>query len=130
MNEEKATTQTLRKFGLIWALVFSIVAFYPLMSSNPIRLWSVFVSIGFVIAGLAYPIVLNPFFGIWMKFGKIAGSINAKIILALIFYFVVTPIGLIRRAMGKDSLKKRLDKGATTYWEDRVVQPTSMEKQF
>lgn len=130
MKDEGTTRQTLRKFGLIWALVFSIVAFYPLVSANPVRLWSIIVSIGFAVIGLTYPIVLNPFFRIWMKFGKIAGSANAKIILAMIFYLVVTPIGLIRRAMGKDSLKKRLDKSTATYWEDRVVQPTSMEKQF
>ena len=130
IKEGKVLKQTLRRFSFIWAAFFSIIALYPLVASSPVRLWALFVSTGFIAIGLVYPMVLNPFFRIWIKFGNVVGAINAKIILAIIFYLIVTPIGLTRRIMGKDSLKKKLDKSTTTYWEDRHIQPTSMEKQF
>ena len=101
-KEEKIGSN--RSFGIVFFLVFLIIAFYPLINYESIRLWSLVISLIFLVLGLINSKILHPLNKVWIKFGLILGKIVSPIVMGIIFFLVVTPIGLIMR------LKKRLNK--------------------
>ena len=119
-----------RNFGLVFFIVFLIVGLWPLTYENPIRIWSVIISLIFLILGLMKSKLLTPLNILWFKFGMILGAIVAPIVMGFIFFLVVTPIGLVMRIMGKDILNKKYDKNKKTYWISRDKNMGSMKKQF
>ena len=119
-----------RSFGLVFFIVFLIVGLWPLTHENPIRIWSVIISLIFLILGLMKSKLLTPLNILWFKFGMILGAIVAPIIMGVVFFLVVTPIGLVMRIMGKDILNKKYDKNKKTYWISRNKNMGSMKKQF
>ena len=74
--------------------------------------------------------LLTPLNKLWFKFGMILGAIIAPIVMGVVFFLVITPIGIIMRIMGKDLLKKRYDKKKETYWIKRDKPVNTMKKQF
>ena len=119
-----------RNFGLVFFIVFLIVSLWPLTYENPIRIWSVIISLIFLILGLMNSKLLTPLNKLWFKFGMILGAIVAPIVMGFIFFLIVTPIGLVMRIMGKDLLNKKYDKKKNTYWINRYNNMSSMKKQF
>ena len=119
-----------RNFGFIFFIVFLIVGLWPLTYENPIRIWSVIISLIFLILGLMKSKLLTPLNILWFKFGMILGTIVAPITMGVVFFLVVTPIGLVMRIMGKDILNKKYDKKKKTYWISRYKNMGSMKKQF
>ncbi len=117
-------------FELIWAFIFMVIALYPLIHSEAIRLWSVIVSITFILIAFIAPSLLTGFYKIWVKFGELIGGVISKLILLLLFYAIFTPVALVLKLLGKDLLHKRLDSKASTYWEEREEQPGSLKNQF
>ena len=119
-----------KSFGILFSIVFLIIALYPLTNSEDIHLWAmiisaIFLSLAFVAAQLlALPNKL------WFKFGILLGSIIAPVVMALVYFIVVLPTGLIMRLLGKDILKQRLDKDAKSYWINRSEPVGSMKNQF
>ena len=95
------------------------MALYPLIHDGSIRFWSLFISIIFLILGLLKSKFLNPLNKIWFKFGIFIGKIISPIIMGLVFFFVVTPTGLIMRALGKDLLKLNYDNNKS-YWINKT----------
>ena len=91
-----------RSFGIVFFVVFILVALYPLIYSGEIRIWSIVLSLIFLTLGLLNSKILTPLNKIWFKFGIILGKIISPIIMGVIFFLVVTPIGLIMRLFGKD----------------------------
>ena len=128
MNKVKISSN--RNFGLVFFIVFLIVGLWPLTYENPIRIWSVIISLIFLILGLMKSKLLTPLNILWFKFGMILGAIVAPIIMGVVFFLVVTPIGLVMRIMGKDILNKKYDKKKKTYWISRYKNMGSMKKQF
>ena len=128
MNKVKISSN--RNFGLVFFIVFLIVGLWPLTYENPIRIWSVIISLIFLILGLMKSKLLTPLNILWFKFGMILGAIVAPIIMGVVFFLVVTPIGLVMRIMGKDILNKKYDKKKKTYWISRDKNMGSMKKQF
>ena len=128
MNKVKISSN--RNFGFIFFIVFLIVGLWPLTYENPIRIWSVIISLIFLILGLMKSKLLTPLNILWFKFGMILGAIVAPIIMGVVFFLVVTPIGLVMRIMGKDILNKKYDKKKKTYWISRYKNMGSMKKQF
>lgn len=133
MKIESVNTQELRKFGLILSGVF-IGAFgliFPLLLSKPMPNWPWIVGTVILLPTMTKPAWLKAIYIPWMKIGHILGWINTRIILGLIFFVLITPTGLIRRLLGKDSLGLTFDKKATTY---RKIVPSQgiqhMEKPF
>jgi len=119
-----------RSFGLIFSIIFLIVSLWPLTYGETIRIWFAIISLIFLILGLMNSKLLTPLNLLWFKFGVFLGSIIAPIVMGVVFFLVVTPIGFIMRIMGKDLLRKRYDKKKGTYWIKRDKSDTTMKKQF
>ena len=119
-----------RSFGLVFFVVFLIVALWPLKYEEDIRLWSLVLSIIFFILGVLNSKLLTPLNKLWFKFGILLGSIVAPIVMGIVYFLVVTPIGIIMRLLGKDLLKTNKIKSASTYWIKRDKQDSTMKKQF
>ena len=118
-----------RSFGVLFFIVFFLVAFWPLLNSEPIRLWSLVISIIFFILGIFNSKFLNPLNKIWIKFGELLGKIIAPIVMAIVFFIVLTPLSLLIRLFGKDLLKLRFSQ-VNSYWIKREKNVGSMKKQF
>lgn len=123
-------TSSPKSFGIIFSVVFLIVALYPLFSSEKIRLGAGIISAIFLLIAFAAPKVLTVPNKLWFKFGILLGSIIAPIVMALVYFLTVLPTGLIMRLLGKDLLKKKLDKNAKSYWIKRSEPIGSMKNQF
>ena len=128
MNKIKISTN--RNFGLVFFIIFLIVSFWPLMHSEPIRIWAIFVSLLFLILGLTDSKILTPLNKLWFKFGIILGNVVSPIVMGLIFFLVVTPIGLFMKIIGKDFLNLKYDNKKKTYWIKRDKPTGSMRRQF
>ena len=119
-----------RNFGLVFFVVFLIVALWPLKYEEDIRLWSLALSIIFFILGVLNSKLLTPLNKLWFKFGIFLGSIVSPIIMGIVYFLVVTPIGLFMRLLGKDLLKTNKVKSTSTYWIKRDKKHSTMKKQF
>ena len=122
-----------RSFGLVFAGFFAIVGLLPLVTGGPIRYWALLIGAVFLLLGLALPSVLGPLSRLWMKFGQLLHRIVSPIVLGIMFYLVVTPIGLLMRLLGKDPLRLKSDREAKSYWITREPPgpaPESLRDQF
>ncbi len=122
-----------RTLGLTFGAVFLIVALYPLIFSGPVRMWSIGVAAVFIVVAFVLPNALGPLNKVWTKFGLLLHKVTSPIILGLMFFVVVTPLGLLMRSLGKDPLRLKLERGASTYWVDRVPpgpKPDTLPNQF
>ena len=119
-----------KSFGIVFSIVFLIVALYPLINSEGLRIWALVASIIFFFLAFIAPKVLVFPNKIWFKFGLLLGSIVAPIVMAFVYLFTVLPTGLIMRLLGKDLLKQKLDKNAKSYWIERKEPMGSMKNQF
>ena len=118
-----------RSFGIVFFIVFLIIAIYPLINNADLRIWSLVISIIFLILGLINSKFLSPLNKLWFKFGLLLGRLISPIIMGIIFFFVVTPIGLILRIFGKDVLY--LKKNDTkSYWIKKNGPISKMKNQF
>ena len=93
-----------RSFGIVFSIVFLLIAIYPLINSDGLRVWSLIIAIIFLVLGLINSKILTPLNKLWFKFGILLGRIVSPVIMGLIFFLVVTPIALIMRIIGKDLL--------------------------
>ena len=118
-----------RSFGILFSIVFAIIAFWPIINGNPLRLWSIPISVIFLVLGLLNSKLLNPLNIVWVKFGELLGRIIAPIVMAIIYFIIVTPIGLFMRLIGKDLLNIKFSKNKS-YWTKREKNVGSMKRQF
>jgi hypothetical protein len=119
-----------RSFGIVFFAVFLFIALYPITYSEDIRIWSLIISFIFIILGLLNSKILTPLNKSWFKFGVILGKIISPIIMGIIFFLVVTPIGLIMKVLGKDLLKLKYNKKDNTYWIEKNGPKSKMKNQF
>ncbi len=129
-DSDKIKISSNRSFGLLFFVVFLIVSLWPLTYEGSIRIWSAIISAVFLILGLINSKLLAPLNLLWFKFGMILGAIISPIVMGIVFFLVVTPIGLILRIMGKDVLNKKYDKKKETYWIKRNTSIGTMKRQF
>ena len=129
-SNSKINISSNRSFGLVFFVIFLIVALWPLKYEEDIRLWSLVISIIFFILGVINSKLLTPLNKQWFKFGMLLGSIVSPIIMGIVYFAVVTPIGVLMRLLGKDLLKTTKTKSISTYWMKRDEKQTSMKKQF
>ena len=118
-----------RSFGIVFFVFFLIISLWPLKIGQDIRLWSLVISIIFLILGVINSKILTPINKLWFKFGLFLGKIVSPLVMGAIFFLVVTPTGIIMRLMRKDllNLKKNNSK---TYWLEKKNENNSMKKQF
>ena len=122
-----------RAFGCVFAVVFAVAGFYPVLDAGPVRWWCLAVAAVFLIAALTRPAVLHPLNRLWFRFGLLLHRVVTPVVMGLMFFLTVTPVGLLMRATGKDPLRLKRDAAATSYWI--VRQPpgpaaSSMKNQF
>ena len=101
-----------------------------LKSQEDLRLWALILSLIFLVLGVLNSRFLTPLNKLWNKFGIFLGSIVSPIVIGVVFFMIVTPIGLIMRFLGKDLLRVNKNKTASTYWINREKQKGTMKKQF
>ena len=127
MNDIKLGSN--RSFGIVFFLVFFLIGLFPLTYQGEIRLWSIVISIIFLILGLLKSRILTPFNIIWFKFGILLAKVISPLIMAIIFFLVVTPIGLFMRLIRKDLLNLKV-KNNFSYWIKKDGPKSKMKNQF
>ena len=115
-------------FGILFFIFFLIVGLYPLKTGEAIRIWSVVLSLVFLIITIIRPNLFTFINKLWIQFGILLGKIISPVVMGLVFFFVVTPIGILVRIFKKDIMG--LKRGANTYWINREDKVQSMKKQF
>lgn len=118
-----------RSFGLLFSFVFILITFWPLIISEPIRVWALITSLIFLILGLLDSRFLSPLNKYWIKLGELLGRIIAPLVMMLIFFTILTPIGLTLKLFGKDLLKIKKIKSLKSYWITKK-KINSMDRQF
>ena len=127
MNDIKIGSN--KSFGIVFFFVFLLISIYPLLNDENLRIWSLIISIIFLVLGFINSKLLTPLNKIWFKFGLLLGRIISPIIMGVIFFLLVTPISLILKLIGKDVLNlKRNDK--KTYWLEKKGPKSEMKNQF
>ena len=129
MIDKKIKPGSNRSFGFVFFIVFLIIAFYPLTNNESVKIWSLVFSIIFLVLGIFNSKLLNPLNKIWFKFGLLLGAIFSPIIMAIIFFFVVTPIAFIIRFLKKDLLNLKFNNNKS-YWIEKSGQKSQMKDQF
>ena len=118
-----------KSFGIVFFIVFLLIGIYPLLNQEDVRIWSLVISSIFLILGLLDSKILNPLNKIWFKFGILLGKIVSPLVMGIIFFLVVTPIGLLMRLLNKDLLNLKFNKNYS-YWIDKTEQKSKMKNQF
>ena len=129
-NSSKIEINSNRSFGIVFFFVFLIISLWPLTNENPLRVWSIFVAIIFLILGLMNSKLLTPLNILWFKFGKLLGFIIAPIVMGIVFFVVITPTGLIMKIIGKDLLNNKYNNKIKSYWINRGKPKSTMKQQF
>jgi len=129
MNQDDIKIGSNRSFGIVFFIVFLIISIYPLLHGENIRVWSLIISIIFLVLGLLNSKLLNPLNKIWFKFGLLLGKIISPIVMGIIFFLVVTPIALFMRLIKKDLLNLKFNK-KNTYWIEKSGPKSKMKNQF
>ena len=119
-----------RSFGIVFFIVFVLIATYPLLNQGEVRIWSLIISFLFLFLALLNSKILTPLNKLWFRFGLFLGKIISPIIMGVIFFLVVTPIGLLMRFFGKDVLNLKLNKKKSSYWIEKDGPKSKMKNQF
>lgn len=122
-----------RSFGLVFAALFAVIALWPLKSGGDIRLWALGAAAAFAVLALALPRALKPLNIVWFKFGMLLHHVVTPLVMGLLFFLTVTPVGLLMRATGKDPMRLKRDAKADSYWIARTPpgpSADSMKTQF
>ena len=118
-----------RSFGIVFFIVFLTIGLWPILNENEIRIWSVIISLIFLILGLVNSKILTPLNKVWFRFGILLGNFISPIVMGAVFFLAVTPTGILMKLFGKDliNLKKNNKK---TYWIEKKEIKSSMKNQF
>ena len=130
MEKSSVKISSNRSFGLLFFIVFLAVSLWPLKSQEDLRLWAFILALIFFVLGILNSKFLTPLNKLWMKFGIFLGSIISPFVMGVVFFMVVTPVGLIMRFLGKDLLRIKKSKFVSTYWISREKQNNTMKRQF
>ena len=118
-----------KSFGVVFFIVFLIVGLFPLINDQEMKVWSLLVSLIFLILGLINSTILTPLNKIWFKFGILLGKIVSPIIMGMIFFLVVTPIGIFMKILKKDLLNLKYNNNKS-YWIEKNGPKSKMKNQF
>ena len=129
INNKNMNIPSNRNFGIVFCIVFFLISLYPLLNNETIRFWALIISLIFLFLGILNSQILNPLNKLWFKFGIFLGKIISPLIMGIIFFLVVTPIGLIMRLLGKDLLNLKFNKNQS-YWIKKNEPKSKMKNQF
>ncbi len=131
-QNHQATNKELRQFGLVVGGVFSVIGLWPVVfrGESP-RPWAMILGSLLIALGAMVPQTLKQVHHGWMKIGHVLGSINTRIILGIVYYLLITPMGIVMRLMGKDPMHRALGENVDTYRVVKAVRPRHhMRNQF
>jgi hypothetical protein len=130
--QSNTDNKQLRSFGLTVGGIFAVIGLWPVFGhSNDPRWWAVILAGLLVVPALVFPKSLSWVYKRWMALGHVLGWINTRIILGVVFYFVVTPIGFIRRLLDKDPMGKEIRTDVVSYRIPRTLRPPShLKRQY
>ena len=118
-----------KSFGILFCIVFALVAVWPITYGGQLRIWPIPISFIFLVLGLLNSKLLSPLNLAWIKFGELLGRIIAPLVMAIIYFVIITPIGLFMRLIGKDLLNTKFSKD-NSYWIKRQKNIGPMKRQF
>ena len=118
-----------KSFGILFFIVFLLIAIWPVFTSESIRVWAIIFSLIFLVLGIINSKLLTPFKKIWIKLGEILGKFIAPIVMGFIYFLIITPIGLFMRLIRKDLLSIKFHK-EKSYWIKRSKNINTMKRQF
>ena len=130
MDNKNIKISSNRSFGLVFFALFLIISLWPLINDAEKRIWSLIISIFFLLLGLFNSKILTPLNKFWFKFGIILGKFVSPIVMGIVFFLVVTPTGIIMRLSGKNLLGLKKDIKKDTYWIKKNNYLSSMKNQF
>ena len=130
MKKDSVKIPSNRSFGFLFFIVFLAISLWPLISQEDLRLWALILSLIFLILGILNSKILTPLNKLWIKFGILLGNIDSPVVMGVVFFIVVTPIGLIMRLLGKDLLRVNKNESTFSYWIDREKKTDTMKRQF
>ena len=125
----KNNTQN-RSFGILFFIVFLALGLWPLTKGNEINVYLTSISLVFLVLGLFNSKILSPLSKAWIKLGEILGKIIAPIVMAIVYFIILTPVSLLVRVFGKDLIGLKFKKNQNTYWIKRKKDLGTMDKQF
>ena len=128
MNNNKASS--IRSFGIVFFLVFLIIAFYPLLNDHSIRIWSLFIGFIFLFLGIVKSPILKPLNLIWFKFGIFLGKFIAPIVMGVVYFAIVFPTFLLLKLFKRNYLNIKYERNKNSYWISTKDKNTTMKDQF
>ena len=128
MNNIKLSS--IRSFGIVFFIFFTIIAFYPVLNNHGIRLWSLIIGFIFLFLGLVNSPLLKPLNLIWFKFGLFLGKLIAPIIMGIVYFIVVLPTSLLLKLFKKNYLNINYERNKDSYWINVKNKQTTMRDQF
>ena len=119
-----------RSFGILFFLVFLGFGLWPLTKEISPNIYLIIISVIFLILGLLNSKLLSPLNNLWIKFGEILGKVIAPIVMAVVYFIILTPISLLVRLFGKDLIEMKFNNNVKSYWIKRKKHLGTMDKQF
>ena len=129
MDNKDIKISSNRSFGLVFFVLFLVIGLWPLINNNEIKIWSIAISVVFLVLGLLNSKLLLPLNKLWFKFGLLLGKIISPLVMVIIFFLVVTPIGYLMRMLKKDLLNLKLN-DEKSYWIEKNEPKSKMKNQF
>ena len=129
MKNQKIKIGSNKSFGIVFFIVFLVIAFWPMLNGNEINYWLLTMSIVFLILGLINSKILTPLNKIWYKFGILLGNVVGPIVMGIIFFLIVTPTSIIMKLLGKDLLNLKKNNN-NSYWIEKNKQKSKMKNQY
>ena len=122
-----------RSVGMVLAVVFALIGFWPLINDSAVHIWALAIAAGLMVLALVLPRALTPVAWVWLGLGHLLHLITSPIVLSALYFFAVVPTCIYLKITGKDPLRLKADPGADTYWIDRTPpgpDPKSLHQQF
>ena len=129
MDNKDIKISSNRSFGLVFFVLFLVIGLWPLINNNEIKIWSIAISVVFLVLGLLNSKLLLPLNKLWFKFGLLLGKIISPLVMVIIFFLVVTPIGYLMRMLKKDLLNLKFN-NEKSYWIEKNEPKSKMKNQF
>ena len=130
MQKKHLNISSDKSFGIVFSIFFVIISLWPIFTGGNIRIWAMVIALTFLIISFLKPRLLNKLNKIWSKFGILLGNLISPIVMGLIFFVIVTPMGIFMRLIGKDLLNKKINKSIKSYWIKRPQMAETMKNQF
>jgi hypothetical protein len=132
-DREEVSPGSERSFGLVFTIAFAVISLWPLISERSPRYWALVIATIFLILTGLCPWILRPLNILWGRFGALLHRIVAPLVMGVVFFFVVTPLAVVIRFLGKDPLRLRFGQVDRSYWIERQPpgpDPQTMTRQF